>query len=387
MKHLSHFEVRSFRNVRPTKLEFRAGLNVVLGKNAAGKTTLLQLLTDSLAGTTENQEERSVVSTTEDGVRRLLQEQRVERLDSPVPGVAPELVERTRFEYRGAEQEFVANSDGGGLTFPEWKGVALKPSRHEFTPQMRPLFRLLIALSGEVELQQSILRLGFTLIERFDESLEYYGRLLSFEQTRREGMLNRVLSRGLPPSLVLGNSMEEPIRGAFEAPFLNRAAEAMGYRTATASFLVDRRGDETRMHQPTFSFHDGNDRFTHSSLSFGEKRLLAFFALSEGCPDILIADELVNGLHHEWIRKCLKEVGERQAILTSQNPLLLDYIEFDDPADFQRGIVLCERAPVVNGATELVWRNPTADEATEFFAAYETGLQSVSEILISKGFW
>ncbi|MER2561433.1 MAG: AAA family ATPase, partial [Myxococcaceae bacterium] len=62
MKHLSDFEVRSFRNVRPTKLEFRPGLNVVLGKNAAGKTSLLKLLAGSLSGISPDplQEERAV---------------------------------------------------------------------------------------------------------------------------------------------------------------------------------------------------------------------------------------------------------------------------------------------------------------------------------------
>jgi len=95
--------------------------------------------------------------------------------------------------------------------------------------------------------------------------------------------------------------------------------------------------------------------------SYGQKRLLSFFAISDPCPEVLIADELVNGLHHEWIRACIDEVGDRQAFLTSQNPLLLDYLEFESAEDVQRGFVLCSRE-TTGEATQLVWRNPTTAE-------------------------
>lgn len=39
-KHLAELELKTFRNVRPTRLVFRPGINVVLGKNAAGKDVL-----------------------------------------------------------------------------------------------------------------------------------------------------------------------------------------------------------------------------------------------------------------------------------------------------------------------------------------------------------
>lgn len=44
MNKLTKLTINKFRNVKPTTLEFRPGINVVLGKNAAGKTTLLRLL-------------------------------------------------------------------------------------------------------------------------------------------------------------------------------------------------------------------------------------------------------------------------------------------------------------------------------------------------------
>ena len=29
-------------------------------------------------------------------------------------------------------------------------------------------------------------------------------------------------------------------------------------------------------------------------------------------PTLVIADELVNGLHHQWIEACMQQLGERQ---------------------------------------------------------------------------
>ena len=101
---------------------------------------------------------------------------------------------------------------------------------------------------------------------------------------------------------------------------------------------------------------------------------------------MLIADELVNGLHHEWISACLDEIGERQAFLTSQNPLLLDFLRFDSVEQVRRTFILCERASNDVG-TQLIWRNLTEDEAESFFLAYQTGIQRVSDILLTKGLW
>ena len=85
-------------------------------------------------------------------------------------------------------------------------------------------------------------------------------------------------------------------------------------------------------------------------------------------------------------RTLAKFILGRQAFLTSQNPLLLDYLDFESAAEVQSGFVLCERVPGKLGS-ELVWRNPTEAEAGDFFSAYETGIQRVSDILINKGFW
>ena len=177
---------------------------------------------------------------------------------------------------------------------------------------------------------------------------------------------------------------------SFEPEFLKRAAKVMGYDSAEALFDLESKTNggvtETTLRNLRFRFKSRADRFLQSSLSYGEQRLLGFFALSDACPEVMIVDELVNGLRHDWIKACLDEIGPRQAFLTSQNPLLLDYLDFESAEDVQRGFVLCERVAGTRGS-ELVWRNPTKEEANDFFSAYETGIQRVSDILISKGFW
>jgi len=89
-----------------------------------------------------------------------------------------------------------------------------------------------------------------------------------------------------------------------------------------------------------FFFADGGF-ITQDRLSYGQKRLLMFYYYLASNPDIVIADELVNGLHHQWIRAAIEEIGERQAFLTSQNPLLLDYLPFSSAEHVRKSFMLC----------------------------------------------
>ena len=122
--------------------------------------------------------------------------------------------------------------------------------------------------------------------------------------------------------------------------------------------------------------------YTHEQLSYGEKRLLTFLYHAAANPEILVADELVNGMHYEWIDACLAAV-QGQAFLTSQNPLLLDHLSFESAEEVQRRFVLCDRDE--NGS--WVWRNMDLDAADAFYRAYEVGLQHVGEILRTSGLW
>lgn len=125
---------------------------------------------------------------------------------------------------------------------------------------------------------------------------------------------------------------------------------------------------------------------THERLSYGQKRLLTFFYYLACNPDVVIADELVNGLHHRWITASIEAIGQRQAFLTSQNPLLLDYIPITSADEVRRSFVLCRGEPR-EGRPGWIWENMSEDDAKELYNAYQVGVEHVSEILQSRGLW
>jgi hypothetical protein len=180
--------------------------------------------------------------------------------------------------------------------------------------------------------------------------------------------------------------------GARKWPWLAELVELLGF--VTASVRLER--VEKKVRGPTEEVYFGNMRFTfskadgssvvHTHLSYGQKRLLAFYAYLESCGSVVVADELVNGLHHAWIEACLDAMGDRQAFLTSQNPLLVDYLGFDSVEQVRSSFILC-RSEVRDGRETLVWSNMTEEDAQGFFSAYQVGIQHVSEILRTRGLW
>jgi hypothetical protein len=101
---------------------------------------------------------------------------------------------------------------------------------------------------------------------------------------------------------------------------------------------------------------------------------------------IVIADELVNGLHHLWIKDSMEAIGDRQAFLTSQNPLLFEYVNFESIEQVQACFITC-KSKLIDGAEQLVWQNMSHEHARSFFEAYQTGIESPGDILIIRGLW
>lgn len=119
------------------------------------------------------------------------------------------------------------------------------------------------------------------------------------------------------------------------------------------------------------------------ALSYGEKRLLAFLWHLACNPSIVIADELVNGFHHEWIERCVELITGRQAFLASQNPLLLDCLPLASEDDVRRSFITCRRDP--DG--QMSWKNLSADEAAQFYRSYQRQTRHTHEILRGQGLW
>ncbi len=125
----------------------------------------------------------------------------------------------------------------------------------------------------------------------------------------------------------------------------------------------------------------------HDHWSFGQRRLLTFFWYLACNPDVVVADELVNGLHWDWIDACVEAIGTRQVFVSAQNPLLLDHLGFESEEDVRRGFVLCRTSPVGEGRTETVWTHPDAAQSAEFFRSYQNGVMHVHDILRTQGLW
>jgi len=125
---------------------------------------------------------------------------------------------------------------------------------------------------------------------------------------------------------------------------------------------------------------------SHKHLSYGQKRLLSFLYYTACNPDIVIADELVNGLHYEWIGACLEEIEDRQSFLTSQNPVLLDLLPIESADDARRSFILCSNE-VRDGRAQMVWKAMSEQSADQFYRAYETQALRVSEILRFNDLW
>lgn len=136
---------------------------------------------------------------------------------------------------------------------------------------------------------------------------------------------------------------------------------------------------------PEFRILLANNRgeISAQALSYGEKRLLSFLWHLACDPSVIIADELVNGFHHAWIERCVELIGQRQAFLASQNPLLLDCLPLDSEADVRGCFITCRR----NDDGQMSWTNLTAEEAADFYRSYERQTRYTHEILRSKGLW
>lgn len=244
---------------------------------------------------------------------------------------------------------------------------------------------------------------------RFDEGLDSFRRMTGSDATwivaTDTGGSVDLFSPGYCPAsllLTLRSKLSDPATSSpiqnlrdEEVPFLQDAVallEFEGARLEGRLLQKEASADVLRWSfgNPiyTFTTDSRGSAIQHDYLSYGQKRLLAFLYYLEANPDIIVADELVNGMHYEWIEACLRKIEGRQAFLTSQNPLLLDFLPFASAEQVQRSFIQCTRRKSCDrGGTRIDWRNLSAEDARSFYGAYEVGIQQVGEILRTRGLW
>ncbi len=385
---LRRLNIHRFRRVKPdTSVELADGFNVVLGRNATGKTTLLDLAVAAdafdfskfesepfdVSWEREGPEGRSrtrVVNHVEvvgEGTRTIA------TLDMEVEPAR----EGEQYQIQLGRTEAVLRA--GGVT------VATTP-RFLSQPLALEAYELASVREGALDAHPRLAARP----ARLDESTRHLEDVLAAVVEGSRGLAQA--TTGLPEEVLAGfrklyRSRELPGTKTFsfvDTPFLCDVATTLGFAGATLTFdLLDSRDGKVRYDKPRFLFTDDNgDVIRHDILSYGQKRMLSTLWYFASKAQLLACDELVNGLHHEWIAAALDRIRSRQALLTSQSPLLLDYLQFDSAEEVRRSFISCERK-----GGQLEWRNFTAEEAADFFSAYEVGIQRISDILVTRGLW
>ncbi|WP_438035320.1 AAA family ATPase [Sorangium sp. So ce204] len=442
MARLKRLRIERFRGVAPgTELVFNDTFNVLLGQNGTGKTTLLRLIAMALASNFAALEgedfalEYEIVSV---GISLLVSV----RNDLSDESAIESRIARGRFSKRSPESATPAWSYEARIRFhhhaPEHR-VAVTPVGAKHFINDAPNRDLSIPISDPFKpdfllwslneiFSETAINLGpewyDTTVDdmlvprgrgRFDEVSHAFEKMTGESLVEHQGdciespMLSALRtsdqhvsvkqSTRVPPEVVRliessPASLEatSPSLPHTELPFLRDVVSLFHYAGSDlilrlSSKKVTPTGDELLYTGLAFIFtlEDGSV-ITHDALSYGQKRLLSFFHYLAVSEDIVIADELVNGLHYDWIEACLKRLVDRQSFLTSQNPLLLDFLPFASAEDVRRCFILCRRE-LHEGRHRTVWANMDEENANAFFRAYRTEALQVSEILRTKGLW
>ena len=416
MLKLRRLRIEKFRNLaKDAELSFSDGLNVLVGQNGTGKTTLLELISmivrsdfSSLA-----KEEFSIeYELAKLGEESIVVRVRNERVPVATDQLSASLGLGARETFRCSAEVLSGTSRQRILRYDQEHGLT-EGDKPPISPTDIPsclergfLFLYLVGSPVAARISASELVQSSNAL-RFDESLDLFrkltgtpGRLANvFVSLEPRKLLSHPVLLPFIPRDVIQHMVVayEPTKLDYsfthdELGFLISINDMMGFSSSEIRMdVVERsasRGVESiHLGNLVFRFWWEDGTFiTHERLSYGQKRLVAFFYYLACNPAIVIADELVNGLHHRWLTAAVEAVGQRQAFFTSQNPLLLDYIPITSAEQVRHSFVLCRGEPR-NGPPGWIWENMSEEDSQELFSAYEVGIEHVSEILQSRGLW
>jgi len=433
---LKRLKIHRFRTVRPgTELIFNDRFNILLGRNGTGKTSLLDLISTVLRSDFSplREEEFDIEWEIESRLGGLLSARLSNKRVRPSEGADPARPEpetwlpscHVSVQTRDSLQNPTEIKVEGFLS-------QRRLGQGDWTPG-RPIDLLSPGLLSRLRSQTLDLTNGtadiFWGIEsdgnpayRFDESLEVFECITERATRTRRGRsipdpIRRKSVWASPRFIHNSSSLFDPIytvaqpqpgqssaRVELESSrHLGRFPQQTGLQDLSMFLAVEgsQRGLDVGGPEASLRFDGvcwifgpaeflftapGGATFNHHGLSYGQKRLLAFLYYLDANPRYVVADELVNGMHHEWIRFCIEEIGERQAFLTSQNPLLLDYIPLSSAEEASKTFIQCH-AEHSKDRAEFVWSNLTPEDAEELYQDHLVGIQRLGEILRVRGLW
>lgn len=427
---LKRLKVFQYRNVKPgTELRFDDGFNLILGQNASGKTTLLALLSVVCRSTFDDIADEEFALEYELWSERFTVTAKVAHRRAEPSSVDHVLGAGARWEdeyelvlddrVSGTQTTIVPSSrlTAAATAAAEVPGRSIVTSTVDPISEWSFIAAAMVRLGGEwVERGVELLR-TFVDAYRFDESLDCFlamtGHAVELSGAAAPSPAHAaVTERGDAPGKMMQEDVFVPeslvgaLRRLLDADPKPRALDFVGAERDLAQDLARRLAAESVAILPNLREHRATSRerafrvqgFTfeitrtdgttihHDRLSYGQKRLLSFLYYLECNPSVVIADELVNGLHHRWIDACMEAMAGRQAFLTSQNPLLFDYVTFDSVERVQSSFITC-KLELIEGREQMVWQNMSPEEANIFFEAYEVGIEHVGDILITRGLW
>ena len=424
---LKSLEVLKLRGVKPCALAFDDGINFVLGRNASGKTTLLNLIAsifrqDFSMWRREPYHVRYRLEAVA-GESTLSIEVEIEaKSNGALVQRHGDLPTRVQLSAKGEgapwerSKTFARGSAEGESDSAA--NVAQAPWQRGF------LQRLLLEDQGDFQrFRPYVYCLQAADGGRFDEGLGTFASMLgSFDASVGEGASSTLAAKlviGIPfdaaeavhalqmrghfvpgvleidfgeELLELSSEERSRTRVRSSVSFLERVAELLGFERGVWEPILGEshrgaEGEVLRFDSFGFEFERRDGSFVrHDHLSFGQKRLLAFFYyLALECP-VVIADELANGFHRDWIGAVLEEIGDRQAFLTSQNPVLVGEHTPETAEAIQRRFVVCSRDDTAEFSS-MEWRNPTPEEARSLDRELSVGVEPLADVLYRWGLW
>ena len=391
----------------------------LLGPSGSGKTTLLKLVAAAVGSSflddfgdedlhVEYEYTLSAVSVKCEFLR--------EQDATEASGVADSRAFRSslfnvEFSFASGTPPIVAQMRGGNLKFSAPDGLGDK-QLNPFVAEIPSLDLIAIIISSirqepKAEVLRETLGREMRLTHRLDEGLDWLRALISdfalifSDETDDDWCRPSLRYSGattafsealavykgrfaeLPEILPISSGALSPMAEACRRIQLRSASWTLSLLEQSHQKVDTKRYGRSQLYVTT---HSGT-RFPLEKLSFGQLRLFAFFLHSAMHPHVIVADELTNGMHHEMVDTCIDTIGERQAFLATQNPLLLDHLGFDSADEVQRTFILCDLQDAPGGERWMHWRNMTAEESHEFFADYQVGVQHTNDILRKRGLW